>query len=146
MASRCDCRPNKMPSVTAMGMASSATLTRMRIVMAGGEKRRTKRASGAAELREELNERASSRVAGMSAVEHDLAIDGFCLVGIAGGGKGLRASKAFLEKRETSRSAVHSSQRYEAAPSGTGTFTCTCTGCLGRSTPGTRPVRARTAV
>lgn len=42
-----------MPSVTAMGMASSATLTRIRIVMAGGEKRRTKRASGAAELREE---------------------------------------------------------------------------------------------
>lgn len=67
----------------------------------------------------------------MSAVEQDLAMDGFCLVGIAGGGKRLRASKAFLEKRErlTSRSSV--SERYEA-PSGTGTITCTCTGCLGR--------------
>lgn len=40
VAARCDWRPNKMPKVTAMGMASSAALTRMRIVMAAAGKAR----------------------------------------------------------------------------------------------------------
>lgn len=43
VASRCDWRPNKMPSVTAMGMASSAALMRMRIVMAGKNEGRNER-------------------------------------------------------------------------------------------------------
>lgn len=82
----------------------------------------------------ELNERASSRVAGMSAVEHDLAIDGFCLVGIAGGKKGFGPQRRFSRKERrvaVQCNAVDLSQRYEA-PSGTGTLTCTCTRCLGR--------------
>lgn len=66
VAARCDWRPNKMPKVTAMGMASSAALTRMRIVMAGsgkGKAREGEKTSVCCRKAAEVNERASSRVA-----------------------------------------------------------------------------------
>lgn len=78
------------------------------------EKRGTKRASGAAELRE--GERAS--------VGEDLAMDGF------GGwnrwrGKGFGPQRRCREKRDESQSVSDTRRR-------TGTVTCTSTGCLGR--------------
>lgn len=93
-----------MPSVTAMGMASSAALTRMRIVMAGENEGRNER----------LNRRAAdgeraSVVEGRwnGAAEQDLAM---VFVGIVGGER----LQAFSRKeRRIRRQSV--SQRYEAA-------------------------------
>lgn len=117
-----------MPSVTAMGMISSAALTRMRIVMAG-EKNEGQNERLEPQSCGRVNERASGKIWRWMVL----------VVGI-GGGEKASGLKGVVEKRETSRS-PSAIRGAVPVPSHV-----QVPGAWGACTPGTRPVRARTAV
>lgn len=125
-----------MPSVTAMGMASSAALTRMRIVMAGENEGKNERLN----RRAAEGERASV-VEGRwnGAAEQDLAMVFVGIVGLEGRGFRLSREKERRVRRQSVRSAIRG--RFVQVPAHVHV-----PGAWGACTPGTMPVRARTAV